>query len=129
MKCPICGREFESLEELEFYVNDEPLSKMQACSDCAKLIKSTAEQDDFADKLVNFIKDLSENWEKGTKENTKVGSIVKIIELRDEPAMSLLNKDSGVVTYIDDAGQIHGTWSGLAIIPEVDSFLVLKEGK
>ena len=127
--CPFCGRKTNSLEETEFYLNDEFISKMALCPDCTKLVKDVAEKDDFSKNFIDFVKNLSENWEKGTKDNVKVGSVVKILELRDEPIMSLLNKDSGTVTYIDDAGQIHGTWSGLAIIPEVDSFLVLKEDK
>ena len=31
----------------------------------------------------------------------------------------------GVVTHIDDAGQIHGTWGGGAIIPEVDDYMII----
>ena len=31
----------------------------------------------------------------------------------------------GVVTHIDDAGQIHGTWGGCAIIPEIDTYIIL----
>ena len=31
----------------------------------------------------------------------------------------------GVVTHIDDVGQIHGTWGGSAIVPEIDEFIVL----
>ena len=32
----------------------------------------------------------------------------------------------GVVIHIDDAGQIHGTWGGCAIIPKVDIYQILK---
>jgi hypothetical protein len=32
----------------------------------------------------------------------------------------------GVVTHIDDAGQIHGTWGGCAIVSEVDEFIILE---
>ena len=32
----------------------------------------------------------------------------------------------GVVTHIDDAGQIHGTFWG-AIIPKLDTYMVLKK--
>lgn len=28
----------------------------------------------------------------------------------------------GIITSIDDAGQLHGTWGGCALIPGVDSF-------
>jgi hypothetical protein len=31
----------------------------------------------------------------------------------------------GVVTHIVDAGQIHGTWGGCAIVPEIDDFIIL----
>ena len=33
------------------------------------------------------------------------------------------NRES-VVTHIDDAGQIHGTWGGCALILGVDVFIV-----
>ena len=32
----------------------------------------------------------------------------------------------GVVTHIDDAGQIHRTWGGCAVIPEVDTYIILQ---
>lgn len=32
----------------------------------------------------------------------------------------------GDVTFIDDAGQIHGTWGGLALNPETDQFEIIK---
>ena len=35
------------------------------------------------------------------------------------------NGKTGTVDYIDDSGQIHGTWGGLAIVPEVDDFTVI----
>lgn len=128
MKCPFCGKEVEELENLEFYLNDEFLSKMQACPDCVNLIKSTTEKEDFGQRLVEYVKDLNENWEKGTKENAKVGSVIKILELKNEPAMHYVGR-SGVVDHIDDAGTLFGTWGGLGVIPETDSFLVLKEEK
>lgn len=31
----------------------------------------------------------------------------------------------GVVNYCDSMGQLHGTWGGLAVQPENDSFTVL----
>ena len=35
----------------------------------------------------------------------------------------------GVITKIDDMGQLHGTWGGLAVIPGVDEFTIIKEKK
>ena len=56
-------------------------------------------------------------------DNIKIGDTVKIIKMEGEPHY----KDrEGIVTHIDDAGQIHGTWGGCAIIPEVDTYQILK---
>ena len=55
----------------------------------------------------------------------KVGDRIKIIRLDDPYALDTYNGKEGVVTLIDDAGQLHGTWGGLAVIPEEDEFKVL----
>lgn len=36
------------------------------------------------------------------------------------------NGKEGTVTVIDDTGQFHGTWGGLAVIPGVDEFVILR---
>lgn len=33
----------------------------------------------------------------------------------------------GVITHIDDIGQLHGTWGGLALIPDIDDFIILED--
>lgn len=43
----------------------------------------------------------------------KVGDTVKIIMMDGEPQYT---GRTGKVTHIDDAGQIHGTWGGCAIV-------------
>lgn len=53
----------------------------------------------------------------------KVGDTVIIVHLSGED--DRYNGKSGVVEHIDSMGQLHGTWGGLAIIPEEDSFIVL----
>ena len=35
------------------------------------------------------------------------------------------NGKEGTVTVIDDTGQFHGTWGGLAVIPGVDEFVIV----
>lgn len=55
----------------------------------------------------------------------KVGDKIKIISMQDEPEYS---GKEGVIEHIDDIGQLHGTWGGCALIPEVDQFKVLCEG-
>ena len=55
-------------------------------------------------------------------DNIKIGDTIKIIKMKGEPQYT--NRE-GVVTHIDDAGQIHGTWGGCALIPEIDTFVIL----
>lgn len=55
-------------------------------------------------------------------DNVKIGDIIKIIRIEGEPHYK--NRE-GVVTHIDDAGQIHGTWGGCAIVPNVDTYIIL----
>ena len=49
----------------------------------------------------------------------KVGDTIRIIEMNGEPQYT---GKVGVVEHIDSMGQIHGTWGGCAIIPELDKF-------
>ena len=53
--------------------------------------------------------------------NVHIGDRIKIIHTEGEPQYT---NRVGVVTHIDDAGQIHGTWGGCAIVPKVDVFIV-----
>ena len=54
-------------------------------------------------------------------DKVKVGDKIKVIKMEGEPHY----KDrEGIVTHIDDAGQIHGTWGGCALILGVDVFIV-----
>ena len=53
----------------------------------------------------------------------KIGDTIQIIKIEGEPQYT---SREGVVTHIDDAGQIHGTWGGCAVIPEVDTYQILK---
>lgn len=56
-------------------------------------------------------------------DDVKVGDHIKILNMEGEPQYA---DREGVVTHIDDAGQIHGTWGGCAIIPEVDTYTIEK---
>ena len=49
----------------------------------------------------------------------KVGDKIRIIYMKNEPEYS---GKTGIVEFIDDIGQIHGTWGGCALIPGVDIF-------
>ena len=52
-----------------------------------------------------------------------VGDTIRIIHMEGEPHYK---GRIGTVTHIDDAGQIHGSWGGCAIIPGVDEFVAIE---
>ena len=52
----------------------------------------------------------------------KVGDKIRIIIMQGEPQYT---GKEGTVEYIDDAGQIHGTWGGYALIPDEDKFEII----
>ena len=55
-----------------------------------------------------------------------VGKVIHIISMVDEPQY----KDkSGVCKFVDDIGQLHGTWGGCTIVPEIDEFEVAEQDK
>lgn len=53
----------------------------------------------------------------------KVGDKIRIIYMEGEPQYT---GREGVVEYIDDMKQIHGSWGGCALIPESDSWEVIE---
>ena len=62
-------------------------------------------------------------------EKVKKGDTIRIIRMNDDGGKDLqprmYNGRSGVVECIDSLGQLHGTWGGLALIPEVDEFQIV----
>ena len=64
-----------------------------------------------------------------TMEKVKKGDTIRIIRMNDDGGKDfqarMYNGRSGVVEYIDFLGQLHGTWGGIAIIPETDEFEVI----
>ena len=56
------------------------------------------------------------------KPNVKVGDRIRIISMEDEPRYT---GRTGVVEYIDSIGQIHGTWGGCALVPNIDEFEII----
>ena len=50
---------------------------------------------------------------------TLVGATIRIVAMEGEPRYT---DRVGVVKSVDDIGQIHGTWGGCALIPNVDEF-------
>mgnify|MGYP006367726683 FL=1 len=61
---------------------------------------------------------------RATKESPyKVGQQIHINHLQGED--NRYDGKEGVIEDIDAIGQLHGTWGGLAVIPEADDFRVI----
>lgn len=58
--------------------------------------------------------------------NVQVGDKIKVITMIGEP--NYKNK-IGVIESIDDDGQLHCSFGGCAIIPELDAFEIIKKKK
>lgn len=54
----------------------------------------------------------------------KVGDKIRIIHMDGEPQYT---DAEGIIDRIDDAGQIHGSWGGCALIPGVDEYERIEE--
>lgn len=52
-----------------------------------------------------------------------LGKTIMILHLKGEGDAYAYR--TGVVESIDDIGQLHGTWGSLAVIPDVDEFVVM----
>lgn len=57
----------------------------------------------------------------------KAGDRIRIIHLRDENGR--YDGREGTVEFVDGIGQLHGTWGGLAVIPDVDEFVLIDTGR
>ena len=53
-----------------------------------------------------------------------VGDKIRIIRMDGEPLQS---GKVDAVEYIDDIGQIHGSWGGCVLLPGVDKFEIVEE--
>ena len=60
------------------------------------------------------------------KPNIKVGDTIRIIEIYGVFVNERYNGKEGVVQRIDKIGLLHGTWGGIAIIPEEDKIEIIK---
>ena len=55
----------------------------------------------------------------------KIGDRIRINHLEGED--NRYDGKEGIVTRIDDMGQLHGTWGGLAVIPDEDDYTIINE--
>lgn len=65
-----------------------------------------------------------DNYKKIQLEQKYIGETIRIIDMAGEPEYT--NK-IGKVKYIDDIGQLHGTWGGLAIDLTCDEIEIIDE--
>lgn len=65
---------------------------------------------------------------KQTYRGVSVGDTIRITRLNDPYDNTYVGRE-GVVQFIDDIGQLHGTWGGLAVIPGEDGFQILKRAE
>lgn len=54
--------------------------------------------------------------------NLLSGQMIEILEMKGEPEYT---GKRGMIEYIDDIGQLHGTWGGLAINAEFDKWRII----
>jgi hypothetical protein len=59
----------------------------------------------------------------------KRGDMIRVLQMEDYNGIDIqaakMNGNIYIVDYVDDAGQIHLQESGLAIIPEVDKYILM----
>lgn len=59
----------------------------------------------------------------------RVGDVILIVTMNDsngsDPQAHKYNGRSGIIREIDDFGQLHGSWGGLAVIPEMDNVKII----
>ena len=57
------------------------------------------------------------------------GKKIRIIRMDDNNGQDWqareYNGREGVVEFVDSAGQLHGTWGGLAVNPQIDEYEVI----
>ena len=61
----------------------------------------------------------------------KIGDKIRVIRMDDsngkDTTVHRMNGVVGVISHIDDMGQIHLDGYGLAVIPEVDEFEIIEQ--
>ena len=61
-------------------------------------------------------------------QTAKIGDLIEIISMNNDDGTTE-DQSAGRIGYvqaIDDAGQLHGTWGSLAVIPEMDDYIIIE---
>lgn len=54
----------------------------------------------------------------------RIGMVIRILQMAGEPQY---DGKEGAIEFIDDIGQLHGTWGGLAVQPERDMLQIVQD--
>lgn len=110
---------FAELEsEYKQYFEEEPMTQNSFDHLIDAILKSITLQQ-FIEGLPNledgiyFVRYQDKSEEAAPSAPTTIGKKIRIIDMKGEPQYA---GKEGVVTHIDDAGQIHGTWGGCALV-------------
>jgi rubrerythrin len=105
------------------HIHIEPQNIKEVSPAVTEDINSAFGYDDF-DGEIAAMRDEQKDRErqaanKARNPEVKPGDKIRVIDMAGEPHYA---GRTGEVEYIDDMGQIHGTWGGCALIPEEDTY-------
>lgn len=110
---------FAGLEsEYKQYFEEEPMTQNSFDHLIDAILKSITLQQ-FIEGLPNledgtyFVRYQDKSEEAAPSAPTTIGKKIRIIDMKGEPQYT---GKTGIVTSVDDAGQIHGTWGGCALV-------------
>lgn len=87
---------------------DSQADKYEEEENLRKEIKENTDLEESAKDIIELDQDV------------KIGDVIRIIHLDGED--NKYDDKQGIIKSIDDLGQLHGTWGGVAVIPGVDEF-------
>ena len=118
MKCNICKNEIEGYGNNPWPICRPDDYNSKCCDECntnyvipMRILSSKYSMHSNP----NFI------WE------PEVDDVIVVVYLHDDPFMKEYIGRKGRIEYIDDMGQLHGAWGGLAVNPEVDNYIIIEE--
>ena len=101
-KCCICGKEINGYGH-----SAEPVEHGQCCDNCNTNVVIEARI-----SKVGIV----------TLPKPKVGDKIHITFMDGEPDYE---GREGVIEHIDSIGQLHGTWGGCGVLPNVDTYYII----